>query len=364
MNSTKPLITHQQGFILVGTIWLLAILALAAAVFAKWVEAGIATAQEQHNYTQGNIDIASTKATLFYLLSTQGMSAGGLTVPTPQGTEQKLNISLDNFLSGAPAFQDDMGAELTQPTGNELRLDGTAYQGTGSAYFSIVDESGLLSINTPNSTELYQMLLYLGYDVSKSTDLIDKLLDFKDFDDAHRLNGAERYHYIQKKLPPPANSLLLTRFQLSSIIGWKEAKELWETPNLLDNLTTSRKAAININTASKEALVIALNLTQSQAEALVEARENAPFQHLLDAESRSKQKLTDRFDIIRVLPSATLRIHFWHKGARLDREVSIELNNVASRGAPWLIASDISLKLPTHYVKTNPVEPQTNLFDQ
>lgn len=199
MNNCLP----QKGFVLVATVWLLAILSMAAAVFAAWVNIGVENAQKQHDYTQGSIDIASTRATLFYLLATQGMTSAGLTMPT-QGVSngpKKATMSLDDFLAGAPPS--DMGQMSTGIIGSELRLDGSVYEGSGSAYFSIYDESGFISLNSPQKEWLTRFLMLMCCSLEKSKELIDKLQDYTDADDFHRLNGAESYHYAQKKIRAP-----------------------------------------------------------------------------------------------------------------------------------------------------------------
>ena len=72
-----------------------------------------------------------------YLLSTQRMTLGGLTV--------------DNMVSGGEdgvrpvTSEDDLESWL--PIGNEVALDGRANQGLGGARFAFQDDYGLFGVN-------------------------------------------------------------------------------------------------------------------------------------------------------------------------------------------------------------------------
>jgi general secretion pathway protein K len=357
--------THNnRGFVLVATIWLLAILALSAAFFAKWVDSALDAAQAQHLETQGQIDIESTKATLFYLFATQGVTAKGLELPLLDTNQinQPTSMTLEDFLAGSPPT--DMGEIVKQVTGNELLFDGSAYQGAGSALFSIQDEAGLLSLNTPNRSNLGKRLEMLSIQPTVTQELINKLIDFTDADDYHLPNGAESYHYKQQRLPPPTNTPLISRFQLSSILGWMDAPQLWRDPTTLDSFTIERTSAININSAPKAVLLAVFNLSEEQADLVLSERNKHPFESLSDINQRTSLQLTNYYESLRFISSSYFRVHFWHKDSRLEREVSIRLSNSASRGAPWLIVSDLTLKLPKRYVETEPLQPQTILFSQ
>ena len=73
----------QRGFVLVATLWLLAIMTIGAAFFAAWTEKAVRLAGDLQAGIQADIDMRSTEATVLYLLGTQRMTLAGLTLPDP-----------------------------------------------------------------------------------------------------------------------------------------------------------------------------------------------------------------------------------------------------------------------------------------
>ena len=83
-------------------------------------------------------------------------------------------------------------------------VDGRPYSGQvgdGNYTIKIIDESGKLDINTAPELLLRNLLGALGIEGTTLDTIADSILDWRDKDDLHRLNGAESDYYLS--LPNP-----------------------------------------------------------------------------------------------------------------------------------------------------------------
>ncbi len=83
-------------------------------------------------------------------------------------------------------------------------VDGRPYSGQvgdGNYTVKIIDESGKLDINSAPELLLRNLLGALGIEGTTLDTIVDSILDWKDKDDLHRLNGAESDYYLS--LPNP-----------------------------------------------------------------------------------------------------------------------------------------------------------------
>jgi general secretion pathway protein K len=162
------------------------------------------------------------------------------------------------------------------------RADGTVYEGSlgvGVYKVKITDESGKININDDDSIELLKLLLE-QFDIDKKQidEIGDSILDWRDKDDNHHLNGAESDYY--KSLEPPYEAqnedfdtieeLLWVKGMTPEIFYGSEGSAA-----LKDNITIYPKKIkqnrINVKTASKETL-IALGMEAKSAEDFVKRR--------------------------------------------------------------------------------------------
>ena len=85
-----------------------------------------------------------------------------------------------------------------------LVADGTWVESSFNGYayeVRAVDEGGKVSLNTADGPLLHTVLLNLGYSEDVAATVADSVMDWRDEDDLHRLNGAEDQHY--SSLPRP-----------------------------------------------------------------------------------------------------------------------------------------------------------------
>ena len=124
---------------------------------------------------------------------------------------------------------------------------------TGTVYVDSVpvkivahDLGERLNLNTATETELQQFFSFLLGDYTKSTQLSQTILDWRDADSIPRPSGAERDDYIKAEmLALPANTLFGDVSELQNVMG--------VTPDIYAQvapyLTTRGAGAINLNDA-------------------------------------------------------------------------------------------------------------------
>lgn len=226
---------------LVATLWVLAIVTVAAAYFAERVSRSLELARQRQESVEQLVAFANTRAEVLFRL--------GTTLPSFQGIGSPSPIALDN----------------------------RPYRGTGGDTIRLQDNLGLLNVNFVQPVLLSRFLGQMGVPLEKRDAMIDALRDYTDTDDLRRLNGAEIADYAALGLPPPPNDWLVTPLQLKNIIGWRDQPALWEGRNILNFLTTSRLVGFNPNTAPQEVLASLPGLTPQTAGSLVKLRSVRPF---------------------------------------------------------------------------------------
>jgi general secretion pathway protein K len=162
--------------------------------------------------------------------------------------------------------------------------------GGGNIAMRITDESGKLNVNRLVGSDgktinnqwrdiLIKLLTRLEQDEQTARAMIETLADWIDTDDQPRsFNSAETSYYLG--LDPPyaaADRPLLSLGELRAIKGWEPKVVAAAAPFL----TTYGDGKVNFNTAPREVLV-ALELDESQADALIAAREKTPLKSVND----------------------------------------------------------------------------------
>ena len=171
------------------------------------------------------------------------------------------------------------------------RVDGTEQSGAlGEGYYRVrlVDESGKIDLNLAPEVILRSLMNSLNLpgedkDLLVNT-LVDSILDWRDPDDLHRLQGAESDYY--QSLPHPykakngnfdtVEELILVKGVTPEILYGNDQK-----PGLIDFLTVQAKTnKINLNAATKSVLMALPGMTPEIAEAVVAYRQDKEIQSL------------------------------------------------------------------------------------
>ena len=305
----------QQGFVLVLTLWILAIIAIGAAYFAERVATSVALARQSQLATQALLDFSSTRAEILFRLGTTRLSIYGL------GPTQQDAIALDN----------------------------RPYRGTGDDLVRLQDSRGLININIMQPEMLRLLLGRMGVAAENRDALLDSLSDYTDTDDLRRLNGAESAEYRARGWPLPPNDWLVTPRQLQSIIGWREQAILWKDQRLLDIVTTARVIGFNPNTAPREVLAALPGSTPEIADTLIKMRALQPLTSLLQTDSLAGQ-IGLNSDSLTFFPGTNIRITQESDKIPWTLRYQISLTPRAER-APWRI---------DYYLKTGVTSPTQN----
>jgi general secretion pathway protein K len=197
-----------------------------------------------------------------------------------------------------------------QPEGSpeieaEWKVDGTPYAvafQSGEAQVRVRSESGRISLNNAPDALLRKVMKYF-VEVGEERDvIIDSILDWRDADDLHRLNGAENDYY--RSLPEPydcknaffdtVEEMMLVRGVTPELFFGRRVKEEKEgegqgglTVGFKDVFTVFSSAPnVDINSASLEVIIVLFGVSREIAEKVVETRQEQPFRNLEDLRLR------------------------------------------------------------------------------
>ncbi|OQW91202.1 MAG: hypothetical protein BWK79_17515 [Beggiatoa sp. IS2] len=355
---SKINIQRQRGFVLALTLWMLAILTIAAGFFSLWTQRAVTAAQTLQMDLQGEIDMQATQANLIYLMATQRFNIGGLTTPDKKSEEDSK--SKTKILS----TPNDFGEASILPEGGEIFLDDRPYFGSGKAYFALQDESGLVNINLESMEAMSRLLNLLGIKKDLCPALVAKLRDYTDEDDLHLLNGAEKYEYNLLGLSPPSNRLLIVPWEARRILDWDKQPALWEN-DTLPQLTQALVAAHpNINTAPAIILQAVYNLTDEATERVIKAREGLPFYEVSAVTQIAGMTLDiDPEEADNFFPASYLRLMLWYENARRMRQIHLQITPYADKSKPWMVHYTLNYGLLPRYTQLSPIRARTTLFD-
>ncbi len=332
---------RTPGFVLAAVLWLLAGIAVVAALLTAWSLDQVRQAQAASARVQARQSMISTRDSLLYLLATTPRTLAGL--PTRRlAADQVAARRLDEF-----------GALDRSPQGSELRTDGSVYLGWQGLRFSLQDESGLLSWYWPSNAVVDGLLARYGAAPEQVPALRDTFLDYIDTDSLRRLHGAEVDEYERLKRPPPPNRRLLHSAELATLPGWEglDAESLAE---LIEDSTTYTSGGVNPNTAPASLLARLLPGCPSTCEALLAARAQQPFSSGPELQARLGIRLPgDEVLDYRFGPSDSLRLTLWAAEGAAWR-IHVRLTPLADRSAPWLISAAYALPRPA---RNDPPKP-------
>jgi|GEM_PF-3779883 len=317
----------QQGFVLAATLWALAIMFVAVGIFNAYVQRKMVLGLQAKAHMEQSLDQISTEQTVLYMLNTLRMTRAGITFK-PQNLQAATE---DGFMS-------------TDPVGDEIWVDDTAYQGVGNTYFSIQDATGLVDINAPELTNLEQLLTQLEPNPVMRTRLLSSLTDYIDSDDLIGIGGAEKQDYLAKGMAPPSNDYLRSPAELQRVYTWNEWLKLHPNVDYLHWFGFARSSVMNVNAMSKELLVLVLGLSPDDAERYIIERHTNPVAYIAELGARyripEQQDMEERF---RTYPSRLLRLSFWNKGGGQARTISLQLTPNGLLG-PWQVDYEYSVQ--------------------
>lgn len=256
-----------RGFVLIMVIGMLVVLLILASVAAVTVNRVRVDQLREDEQSRGLLGMQSTRATLLYLLATQRMTFGGLTV------DDQMRLSADE-----KEMQTEGEAPISNmPVGNEIRLDDSLYEGLDGSELAIQDDRGRINVNWSNQVVLQRWLDRLGVPAEQRGALYASLLDYQDPDDLYRINGAEALQYQEKRLPPPPNRPLISPQELRNVMGWGKVLAPLDSLQLLDQVSVSRDGQVSVNSAPVDVLDLLPGVSRAMAERVVALRNVQPI---------------------------------------------------------------------------------------
>jgi type II secretory pathway component PulK len=156
--------------------------------------------------------------------------------------------------------------------------------GPGRFSYRITDEDSRLNLNSASREQLMRLLQELGVDRQAQDVIADSILDWKDANEEHRLNGAESDYYLALPVPYKSKNanfdsveeLLQVRGVTSEIFYGTQDVAPGKCRGLVDCLTVAGSGAINVNTAS-DTVLAALGYAQVQIDLLKQGRQGHPY---------------------------------------------------------------------------------------
>ena len=184
------------------------------------------------------------------------------------------------------------GMEAWKPDGTPHTVD----TGDGGYAARIIDESGKISLNgltDASGIVLKKLLINRGIASEHADIIVDSILDWKDVDDLHRLNGAESDYYLSLAKPYKARNQDFETLEELILVKGITPEILYGTDSrsgIIPFLTVHGKTGkVNINAAPKEVLDALPGMDAAAAERIIafrsssEIRGDAAVRELLGA---------------------------------------------------------------------------------
>jgi len=190
------------------------------------------------------------------------------------------------------------------------KLDGTAYTvdiGKGGFMVRVSDESGKISLNGLTDSSgiiLKNLLIQQGVSPENADIIVDSILDWKDADDLHRLNGAETDYYLSLSKSYKARNAAFETLEELILVKGMTPEILYgtgKTKGVIHFLTVSGKTdRININAAPKEILLALPGMDAEMAERIIEFRTSSE----IGGENAAKEMLGAGYPLMAAYVSA------------------------------------------------------------
>lgn len=314
----KKIRSSQAGFVLVASLWMIAILLIMAAAFDSYTGGKLNQAIRTKQRLQDQLDRKSTEQTLRYLFATQRLTYSGLTTRSQPRNE----------------YITDEGHVLLNRIGGEIRMDGTVYSGIGNVLFTINDQAGLLSLNSVTNYHLGRVLESFENDRLERQSLLNRLSDYRDPDDFLRLNGAEKREYQQLGMKPPDNDYLRSPLELHNVLGWSNWLDQHQEFDYKRWCSIRILSSINPNTMPAALFRNFPGITAEIADRLLTVRTTEPFRSVSDLIRRSGGFLSMQEEYYIFLPSQRVRISLFNRDSRHVTVIALQFTPLGLLG-PW-----------------------------
>lgn len=182
-------------------------------------------------------------------------------------------------------------------------ISGTTESETGTLEIAISDEEALLNLNLLNNQMMDMLLKKTGAHEDERAALVDAIMDWRDADDLHRIQGVEsdyyeplgyKAHNANFEVP---EELLLVKGITPELYHGAAATDQTEATEGLAKFITTWGSALNINTAPTELAEI-IGLNASDVNLIEQARQSGkPIRTLQHNLAGNLRTFTNNFRI-------------------------------------------------------------------
>ncbi len=197
-----------------------------------------------------------------------------------------------DFLHQSPAREpaaDAQQPDLFEGTWREEELGGGIFR------VRLVDESGKININRVDEETLRRVLTHLGVQEPRTSVVVDSVMDWRDPDDLHRVNGAENDYYLSLSPPYTAKNGFFDAIEdLLWVRGVTAEMYYGDSGNDMSGGETGRVGLrevftvdspfdrVNLRTASAEVIHAMLGIPLAKAQYVVEERKKLSQKTIAD----------------------------------------------------------------------------------
>jgi general secretion pathway protein K len=183
--------------------------------------------------------------------------------------------------------QSSRGGQVAAGQGSDLFEEGWKQGTLGEGAYEVrfIDEAGKFNLNRVNEETLRSIFLNLRIDQEKANILTDSIIDWRDEDDLHRVNGAENDYYLGLSPPYTARN---GPFDSVEDLLWVRGvtPELFYgdggRPGLKDIFTVDSPTGVNLRTASPAVCVALIGLSMEKCEEFIANRSKLSEKTLAD----------------------------------------------------------------------------------
>jgi general secretion pathway protein K len=225
---------HHKGIALLQVLLITAIITILALYFSITAREQVKLAQLSSDRAEATLAIKTAQSRLFLALLTE--------------FREPQQNSTDNLIK-------------------HWNFYGEPFELNNIVAVQIQDQSGLISVNFPDSLLVRQMFQQNNLDPSLAPTIIDSLLDWQDADRLTRLNGAEHDEYVSG----PRNGVITLKSEMARVRG--VSVEVWQ--KFASMFTVYQRGPFN--PMSSPAPILAGLIGNDRAYDYVERRKISPF---------------------------------------------------------------------------------------
>ena len=292
----RPVIGNERGIALFLVLWVLALLTVIVGEFCYTMR------------TEVNITRNFKEETEAYYIAGAGLNRAIVELIRNEKIPQKVN---------APESDEEEAEE-------RLRINTDipfVPFGRGRFKVRVANESGKINLNTANIRLLRVMLSGFDLEDEERDVIVDSILDWRDKDHLHRVNGAEDEYY--RLLPEPyecrdgdfrsAGELLLVKGMKPELFygGLEDIVTVYKDDEVLKSKKKKKTLAseVNINAATYTMLISLPGMTEDLVRAIIDYRKARDFKsvpEILDIVGAEVYNSVKSYLTIQTLPYYTV----------------------------------------------------------